>query len=174
MGFQQAPVRFDMAFGVPGEYYADGPTRAEPGLIRSATPANNIFGRAFTEDPATPGIWRAGNVGPVANVRIGIMTGPKQAASYGTAAGGPLAPTLTVANEVTQEITTMGQIIVASQSAANLIGNIVRYIIATGEIVTAVPGTALPGTQAEIPNAQVIRVPQPTLGGLIAIQLTTQ
>lgn len=173
MPFQSAPVRFDMAFGVPGEYFADGPTRAEPGLIRSATPANNIFGRAFTMDSALPGVWRAGDVGANGE-RIGIMTSPKQHASYGTAAGGPLAPTLTIPNEVTAEITTMGQVIVASQSATNLVGNIVRFILATGEIVTAPPGTALPGTQAEILGATVIRVPQPTLGGLVAIQLTTQ
>lgn len=170
----QSTVRFDTAYGVPGEYAFDGPTRAEPGVLRSATPANNVFGRAFTEDPATPGIWRAGNVGPIANVRIAIMTSPKQHASYGTAAGGPLAPTLVLPNEVTAEMTTMGQITVLAATAANLIGNIVRYVIATGEIVTAVPGTALPGTQAEIPNAQVIRVPQPTINSLIVVQLTTQ
>lgn len=173
MPFQSA-VRFDQAYGIPGEYAFDGPYRAEPGILRSATPANNVFGRLFTEDPATPGIWRAGNVGPIANVRKAIMTSPKQHASYGTAAGGPLAPTLVMPNEVSVELTTMGQIIVQAATANNLIGNIVRYIIATGEIVSAVPGTALPGTQEEIPNAVVIRVPQPTINNLMVVQLTTQ
>lgn len=173
MSFQSA-VQFDQGYGVPGEFVFDGPKRAEPGILRSATPANNVFGRVMTEDPATPGIWRAGNVGPIANVRIGVLVGPKEHASYGTQAGGPLAPTLVVPNEVNVQLATMGQILVQAASAANLIGNIVRYIIATGEIVSAVPGTALPGTQAEIPNAQVVRVPQPTTANLMVIQLTTQ
>lgn len=173
MPFQSAPVRFDSAFGIPGEFYAAGPSRSEPGLLRTVAPANNIFGRAFTLNSAVPGVWRAGDPSSDSE-RIAIMTSPKQHASFGTAAGGPLAPTLTLPNEVNAEMTTMGQIIVVSTNPANLVGNIVRYVKATGEITTAPPGTALPGTEAEIPGAVVIRVPQPNDDGLIAIQLTSQ
>lgn len=172
MPFQSA-VRFDAAYGVPGEYATDGPTRAEPGILRTTAPANNIFGRFFSLNSAVPGVWRAGDaLGD--GERWGILTSPKQHASYGTAAGGPLAPTLTLPNEVTAEITTMGQVICVARDAANLVGNIVRFVKATGEVVTVPPGTAVDPLLQDVPNAVVVRVPQPTALGLVVIQLTTQ
>jgi hypothetical protein len=169
----QSVVRLDTAFGVPGEFYSDGPKRAEPGTIRSATPANNIFGRGFSLDSALPGVWRSGD--PAANgERYGILVSPKEHASYGTAAGGPLAPTITLPNEVTAQIATMGQIIVQARDAANLVGNIVRIVKATGEIVTVPPGTAADPLMVDLPNAVVVRVPQPAALGLVVIQLSTQ
>lgn len=171
MGFQSA-VRFDQGYGVPGEFAFDGPKRAEPGLLNSAAAANNVIGRAFTLDAATPGVWRAGD--PTANgERIAILTGPKQYAAYGDATG-PLAASLTLPNGVVGQFATMGQIIVRSTTPNNAVGNIVRFVQASGEIVTAAPGTALPAGQSEIPNATVIRVPQPADDGLVVIQLTTQ
>lgn len=173
MGFQAAPVRFDQGYGVVGEHVFDGPKRAEPGLTNSADPTMNVFGRAFSLDGANPGKWRAGD--PAGNgERVAIMTGPKQHASYGTQAGGPLAPTITIANNITAEFSTMGQILVQCRDAANVVGNIVRYVKATGEIVTAVPGAAADPLLGEIPNAVVVRVPQPAALGLAVIQLTTQ
>lgn len=169
----QSSVRFDSAYGVPGEYATDGPNRAEPGIVRSAAPANNIFGRFFSMDSAAPDVWRAGD--PTGNgERFAIMTSPKQHASYGTAAGGPLAPTLTIPNEVTAEFTTMGQVICVARDAGNLVGNIVRFTKATGEIVTVPPGTAADPLLVDVPNAQVVRVPQPAALALVVIQLTTQ
>lgn len=173
MSFQSAPVRFDQGYGVPGEFVFDGPRRAEPGILRTVAPANNIFGRAMTLNSAVPGVWRAGDAASDGE-RIGILTGPKQHASYGTAAGGPLAPTLAIANEINVQIATMGQILVVCRDAANLVGNIVRFVLATGEIVTVPPGTAADPLMKDIPDAVVVRVPQPSALGLAVIQLTTQ
>lgn len=172
MSFQSA-VRFDQGYGIPGEFAFDGPKRSERGILRTTAPVNNVFGRLFTMDSALPGIWRAGD--PTSNGdRMGIMTSPKQHASYGTAVGGPLAPTLTLANEQNVEISTMGQIICVARDAGNLVGNIVRFVLATGEIVTVPAGTAADPLMKDIPGAVVVFVPQPAALGLVVIQLTTQ
>lgn len=169
----QSTVRFDQAYGVPGEFAFDGPERAQTGVLNSADPTQNVIGRFVSEDSATPGVWRAGD--PAGNgERFGVLMSPKQQVSYGTQAGGPLAPTLTLANNTIVEVATMGQIIVQARDAANLVGNIVRFVKATGQIVTVPPGTAADPLMVDVPNAVVIRVPQPTAGGLVVIQLTTQ
>lgn len=172
MTFQSA-VNFDSGYGIPGEFAFDGPKRAEPGILRSADAANNIFGRFFSLDAATPGVWRAGNVGDTGE-RFGVLVSPKEHASFGTAAGGPLAPTLALPNEANASIATMGQIIVRSSVANNLVGNIVRFVKTTGEVLTVPPGTAVDPLHQDVPNAVVIRVPQPTDEQLVVIQLTTQ
>lgn len=169
----QSTVRFDAGYGVPGEIVFDGPHRAEPGILRTTDPANNIFGRFFSLDSALPGVWRAGDATDNGE-RYGIMTSPKQHALQGTAAGGSLAPTLVMPNEATVEITTMGQVLCRSSVASNLVGNIVRFVLLTGEIVTVPPGTAADPLHQDVPNAVVVRVPQPTDESLVVIQLSTQ
>lgn len=169
----QSTIRFDAGYGVPGEIVFDGPSRSEPGTLRTTAPANNVFGRFFSLNSAVPGVWRAGD--PLDDgERFGIMTSPKQHALQGTAAGGSLAPTLVMPNEATVEITTMGQVLCVSSVANNLVGNIVRFVKATGEILTVPPGTAVDPLHEDVPNAVVVRVPQPTDESLVVIQLTTQ
>lgn len=85
-GFQSA-VRFDQAYGLPGEFAFDGPQRAEPGILRTTDPTQNVFGRVFSLDSALPGIWRAGDALDNGE-RFGIMVSPKEHVSYGTQAGG--------------------------------------------------------------------------------------
>ena len=44
----QATVYDNIGFGVVGELFLDGPLRAQPGRLDSASAANNVIGRAFT------------------------------------------------------------------------------------------------------------------------------
>lgn len=169
----QSTVRFDQAYSVPGEFATDGPKRAEPGILVTTDATQNIVGRGLSMDSANPGIWRAGDATGNGE-RYGILVAPKTYALRGTVAGGPLAPTLLLPNQSDITVATMGQIVVVSRDAGALVGNIVRIVKATGEIVTVPPGTAADPLMVDLPNAGVVRVPQPTAGGMIVIQLTTQ
>lgn len=164
----QSTVRFDMAFGVPGEIRHDGPIRAQPGNVVSADPTNNVFGRVFTRLTGSPN-WRAGNPDGL-GVEYAVMADPKLAAAYGTAAGGPLAPTLTVPNNSVNTMLQMGYVTVVTLQAATL-GDIVRFSKATGEIYITDPGTAADPLKSDLPNAVVERFPQPSVPGLVEIKL---
>ena len=48
MGFQSS-VALNQGFGVVGEIVFEGPTRAQPGVVKG-TAANIVVGRAFTID----------------------------------------------------------------------------------------------------------------------------
>lgn len=172
MAFPQASVRFDIGSGLPGEFAFDGPTRSQPGVLRTTAPANNVFGRIFSEDAALPGVWRAGD--PLNNgERFAMMTSPKQHVSYGTQAGGPQAPSYVLPNETIAEFTTMGILWAAPINArAPRVGDIVRFVIATGEVFTVAPGTAADPLYKDLPNATVVRYPQPAADGLCVIQIT--
>lgn len=123
----QTTVKKDQAFGVVGELFLDGPLRAQPLILESVDAAYNVIGRAFTLVDGSDTKAQAGGTG----VFAGILANPKVYASYGTQAGGPLAPTLTLANEVVAEFVQMGQMIVALPAAAN-IGDLVTYNTTTG------------------------------------------
>lgn len=165
----QSTVRFDQTFGIPGEIRHDGPVRAQPGFINSSDPTNNVFGRVFTRLTGNPA-WRAGNPDGL-GVEFGILADPKLAAAFGTAAGGPLAPTLTIPNNATATILTMGFVTVVTLTAATL-GDIVRFVKATGEISVTDPGAAADPTKSDLPGAFVERFPQPSVPGLVEIRLT--
>lgn len=165
----QSSVRYDLAFGIPGEMRHDGPTRAQPGVVVSADATNNVFGRVFSRLKTSPN-WRAGNPDGL-GVEFAIMADPKLAASYGTAAAGPLAPSLTVPNNTINTMMTMGFVTVVTLSAAGL-GDMVRFSNATGEIYITAPGTAADATKTDLPNAFVERFPQPSVPGLVEIRLT--
>ena len=148
-----------MGFGVVGELFLDGPTRAQPGLLNSSDAANNVIGRAFTISdgtdgslPEVPSKMRAGGTG----VFAGILAAPKSYASYGTANGGPLAPTLTLANNVTAEFVTMGTMVVTLAAPAN-IGDWVIYNTTTGVLATIAPFASVPGGSRRISGAEVDR-----------------
>jgi len=138
----QSSVAIVQGFGVPGEIFLDGPTRAQPLLLDSADAAYNIIGAtAFTVK--SEGVAEAGGDGPFA----GILAAPKSYASQGTAAAGTLAPTLTLPNDTVAEFVTMGQIIVTLPAAA-AIGDIVLFDNTTGALSTQAPSSSFTGVVA--------------------------
>lgn len=169
MGFQST-VNFDNAYGLVGELVVDGPIRAEPGILRSVDAANNVFGRVFSEAAAAPGIWRAGNTDG-AGVRFAILFNPKEFVSYGTASAGPLAPTITLANETTAAFLTMGEVWAASLNAA-AVGNEVIFATATGIISTQAPAATPGAGLARLATAVVGRNPG-AAGGVFPLRITT-
>lgn len=135
----QTAVYLDQAFGVVGEIVVDGPVIARPYLLDSADAADNVFGRAFTV--SAQGKAEAGGTGTFA----GILSGPKQHASYGTTAGGPLAPTLTLANDIVAEMVSLTAGMVIAVPAACAIGDKVVYDTTTGVLSTVAPVTSVTG-----------------------------
>ncbi len=155
----QSSVAAQQGFGVVGELFLDGPTRAQPGLLDSGDAANNVIGRAFTITeggsdalPTTPIKVQAGGVG----VFAGILANPKTQASYGTADGGPLAPTLVLPNDRVAEFVQMGTMIISLPGGAN-IGDWLVYATATGIISAIAPDSAVGGGYARIRGAEVDR-----------------
>jgi hypothetical protein len=149
MAFQSA-VSLQQGFGVIGELFDSGPSRAQPFTIVSGSAANNVFGRAFTV--TSQGVAAAGGTNPFA----GILVNPKGQASYGTSAGGPLAPTLTLANNTEAELLSEGSVIVTLGAAAD-VGDLVYYTNATGILTTTAPGADAPALSTLIKGAYVDR-----------------
>lgn len=150
MPFQSA-VDLNQGFGVPGELFDDGPHRSQPFVLDSADAANNVFGRAFTV--VSEGVAEAGGADAVF---AGILVNPKAHASFGTAVGGPLAPTLVLANDVPCELLSEGSVVVTLGAGA-AIGDLVYYTDATGVLTTTAPGAAAPANSTLIKGAYVDR-----------------
>jgi len=161
MGFQ-ASVALNQGFGVVGEVVFEGPLRATPGIIKHATAADIVVGRAFCIDTSDGTYHPGGDAG----VFGGILAQPKALSSIGTSAGGPLAPTLTVPTGTVGEFVTMGEICVALSNAAT-IGDGVFYDDTTGALSA---GTASTG-QTQIASAKVVRYSN-AAAGLAVISLT--
>jgi hypothetical protein len=164
MAFQNT-VNFDQGFGVVGELAVDGPLRALAGVLDSSDPENNVVGRYFTRNG--DGTFGAGGTGADG----GILANPKTYAAQGTAAGGTLAPALTLRNGEIGEFVQMGEIIVAIDVAADL-GDEIHYNETTGELTAVTPGSAPAGGFAQVPHAAVSRFAQAQAGGLIVAKLT--
>lgn len=162
----QSTVRTEQASGIPGEFAFDGPQRALSFITDSTDAANNVFGRAFTVKSETTA--EAGGTGAFA----GIMVGPKQQPSYGTAADGTLAPTLAIPNGLNADFCTMGMIYVTLTTTAS-VGDSVAFVNATGAIAAYDPGATIPGAATQILGAKVIRC-DVNPAGLAIIQLTDQ
>ena len=135
----QSQVYINQSAGVIGELFDKSPNRAQPFILRSVDAANNVFGRAFTVVLGEDGVAQAGGTGAFA----GFLINPKAHASFGTAAGGPLAPTLTLANETVADILNMGSLFVALPAPA-AIGDLVVYNTTTGVLATVVPAGPIP------------------------------
>jgi hypothetical protein len=161
----QSIVALNQGFGVVGEIQFEGPTRAQPGVTKVGTStaggADIVVGRAFTID-AADGLFQPGGTG----VFGGILSNPKGLSSIGTAAGGPLAPTLTVPAGTAGEFLTMGEILVSLPAAAP-IGSLIYFVNATGVLGV---GTAA-GGQTQIANATVKRYAN-TAAGLAVVSFT--
>lgn len=164
MSFQQT-VRLALTAGIVGEIIFDGPYRAEPNIIESVDPANNVVGRAFTAIATEDGRVEAGGTGAFA----GILVDPHSYALQGVA-GNALAPTLVLANQVEAQFLKMGTIIVDLTTAAN-IGDDVHFVQATGELLAVAAGTAPAVGNSVVPNTKVVRQNTPA-AGLAYIQLT--
>jgi hypothetical protein len=164
----QSSVRFDYGFGVVGESRKHGARRAKPGLINSPSAANNVVGRAFTQ-AAGGGTVQAGGTG----IFAGILSNPKQYASYGSASGGPLGPTITLPNNSLAEFTEEDYSLVVAMTNANVnIGDYVVFLQADGTLQSVAPGSAIPTGCTRILGAVVNDLPQPTANGLCTISMT--
>lgn len=140
----QSTVYLDNPLGVPGEILLDGPTRSAPFTLVSASAAYNIVGAtAFTV--SSEGVAAAG--GAATLPFAGILAQPKRYASYGTSAGGPLAATMTLPNQVVAELINMGQIVVTLPAAA-AIGDLVTYNTTTGALATLAPVASFTAAQS--------------------------
>lgn len=163
----QTTVRFDYGYGVVGESRKHGSRRAKPALINTTNAANNVVGRAFTynNDGKTVG---AGGTGVLA----GILANPKQYASFGTSAGGPLAPTITLPNNTIGEMVEADYGLVVQLTNNNAkIGDYIVFLQADGTLQSVTPGAALPTGSTQIHGAMVDDVPGNT-DGLCSIALT--
>lgn len=148
MAFQQT-VFFQQGLGVPGEQFNDGPMRGETYVLNSALASYNVVGAtAFSlvsqsnVNNVQVATAAAGNSGGTA-VFVGILVNPKAYASFGTTGGGPLAATMTLANNTIGELATMGTYVVTLPATAN-IGDLVIYDNTTGALATISPTASLP------------------------------
>lgn len=164
MGFQST-VALNQGFGVIGEIVFEGPLRATPGVVKvgsdGATAADIVVGRAFTID-AADGQYYPGGTGTFG----GILANSNAYASYGTSAGGPLAPTLVLPAGEVGEFLEMGEIVVALPAAA-AIGADLKFTKASGVIGVGAPSAG----ETAIPNAKVVRYAN-AAAGIAVIRLT--
>lgn len=173
----QTAVLPNIAFGVVGELYLEGPLRAQPGLLNSGTPANNVIGRAFTladdgtasyetvNDPQ-PAEMQAGGAG----VFAGILANPKVYSNIGTQAGGTLAASLTLPNGVIAEFVEETAGIIVQLPAACAVGDLVYFLTADGSLLTAAPGASAPANSTRVPGGRVVRF-ESAAAGLAVIAL---
>jgi len=137
MAFQTTVSRLS-GFGVPGELYTDGPTRAQSYILQSTTSSLNIIG-ATAYTLVSEGIAQAGGTG----VFCGFLADPKQYALFATG-GQTLTPSLTLPNNTQADIVSMGDLVVTLPGAA-AIGDYVIFNNTTGAISTITPSTPVPG-----------------------------
>lgn len=150
MPFQTTVVE-DIKSGLIGEIAFDGPTRALSAVLDSgAGAANNVIGRVFTWADRAANTVKAG--GAAADF-AGIAVMPKTHSLTGTAAGGTLAESLTLADGVPVELLFMGEVFVSVASDGAVIGSALKYDTTTGVIDHGAPGAG----EAAIPNAVVSR-----------------
>ena len=169
----QSSVAAVMGFGVVGEAFLDRMSRVQPGILDTATAANNVFGRAFTVSAGadgTPGSAITVEAGGTGNF-AGILVNPKNHASYGTSAGGPLAASLTLPNNVVAEFCkdADGIIVTFADEEANE-GDWVEFAQATGVLSPLAPMAAATVGSTIIDGARVERYD--VTSGLAVISLT--
>lgn len=131
----QSTVALDIGFGVPGEWFLDGPTRAQPGIIDSiGTSPPNRVGRVFTQVAGVDGHCTVGGAIGEGAPFFGILMNPKVYPLRGTSGGGTLAPSIDLPQYTEAEFGTMGELIVQFPGAVQ-IGDFVDYVIADGSLV---------------------------------------
>ena len=169
MAFQSS-VALNQGFGVVGDIVFEGPTRATPGVVKvgsgGADATDIVVGRAFTID-AADGQYYPGGTG----VFGGILANSNAYASYGdvsygTSAGGSLAPTLVLPAGEVGEFLEMGEIVVQLSNAA-AIGAAVKFNNTTGVLSSGAPDAG----ETAVPNAKVVRYAN-AAAGLAVVRLT--
>lgn len=165
MGFQTA-INPNIGFGVVGELFLEGPLRAQPAILSTAAPANNVVGRAFyilddatgsyetTADPQPLEVG-AGNVSG-SQVFAGILANPKVYANFGVT-GDTLGANLTLPNNTMVELVQESAGIIIAVPAAVAIGDWVYSTNATGVLTTTAPGAAAPANSTRIPGGVITR-----------------
>lgn len=172
-----ATVRTDIASGFPGDLALDGPTYASPVVISDGGGSVDdlVIGRVFSIDNSTfdpqvavPGRPSSSYVTP------GILVSRGQQASYGTAAGGPLASTLVLPPNTVAEVLhgCAGVFVTVLNPALVRPGNLVIFDTDTGEIDTIFAGGALPDGFEVLAGATVLRDRAADPSGLTIISLT--
>lgn len=144
MGFQPS-VNINNALGVVGDLAFDGPLRAAPyNLFSSGVP--NVIGYAYTvtsggnPDPVNgAGLAGTAQVGGTGHF-AGILVNSKEYASFGTVAGGPLAPSMVLPDYSIGSLSAMGQYFVNLPGPAS-IGDLVTYDPLTGALNSITPQT---------------------------------
>lgn len=161
----QSLVRQVQTDGFVGNIIEDGPKRAFPKILNSASADNNVFGRAFTIVTGSDTEVAAGTGG--SSVFAGILINPKEFVTSG-ASTGALDPVLTLKNAETGDFMDMGIILVTGTTTA-IIGDLVFFADADGQLAFA---ASAPASHTQVPNAKVIRHNTTTIGALVTIQLT--
>lgn len=152
----QSTIRRQTGEGVAGELSHHAPLRAQPVRLASTNAALNIVGSVALH-------WLADGSGAAADstagtgVFAGVLAQPKNYASGGTLANGPLAPTMTLPNNTIAEAVQEGMMY-ANVTNTPAIGDVVYALNASGLLVTAAPGAAAPATSRAI-GATVQRYP---------------
>jgi len=159
----QSTVSATIGFGVVGELALDGPLRARPARLDSASAANNVVGRAFTiKDDATASFETSDDPQPLdvqaggTGVFAGILANPKVYPLYGTA-GDSLAASLTLPNNQMVELVQETAGIIIAVGAACAIGDWVWFSQTTGALQTTAPNAAAPGGTTRVPNGRITR-----------------
>ena len=168
----QSSVAAQMGFGVVGEAFLDRMNRVQPGILDSASAANNVFGRAFTVKngaDGTPGSAITVEAGGTGNF-AGILVNPKNHASYGTRAGGPLAPSLVLPNDVIAEFCKDADGVIVAFTAAADEGDWVEFVQATGVLAPLAPLAEPTAGSTIIDGARVERYD--VASGLAVISMT--
>lgn len=161
----QTSVFNNIGFGVVGEGYLDGPTRAQPAKLDSTDPANNVVGRVFTvADDGTASFETSADPKPITvaaggtGAFAGILGNPKNYVLYGTAVGGTLASSLTLPDQTIVELFQEHPGLIVAVPAACAVGDWVYWTNATGVIVTAAPGIDnAPASSSRVPGGRVER-----------------
>jgi hypothetical protein len=165
----QSVVRYDYGFGVVGESRKHGARRSKPLLLVSANAALNVIGRAlrYNADGKTVGVDGTG-------AYAGILCGPKQYASRGTAAGGPLASTIVLPNNTLIEAVEFDYSLIVQLTNNNAaIGDYIVFATTgqIGALQSVAAGAAVPANTQQIHGAAVDDLPG-NASGLCTISLT--
>jgi hypothetical protein len=147
----QSVVNNQLASVMPGAPYLDGPVQAAGWQLESSGIPNIIGATAFTA--TSEGLAAAGGT----NSFAGILANSKVYASYGTSGGGPLSPTMTLADGAVGELVTMHTGLAVTVTTSWNIGDKLVFLNSTGALSTLPPGTAVPGGSTLVPNSKMVR-----------------
>jgi hypothetical protein len=169
----QSTVRIDQTTGIVGDIIRQGPMRAQPAILNSTLPANNVIGRAFNYLNSVSDLDVTADV---AGLFAGILVNSKVYATSGDGVGA-LNPTLVLPNETQVELLTMGIIIVdlslaSTSNPSTIIGSDIWAQDSTGILVGVASGLAGPASYTQVPNTVISLRNVDLIPGLAIITLT--